>query len=401
MGSAIGSHSLSHRAPTLRSSTMIFLDYNSTTPLSDSVLAAMTPWFQNSFFNPSSTHGGGREAAAAVERSEAELLELVGCRSGRAVFTSGATESINLALRGGSTPNAASVDSLITFAAEHQAVLDTAEALATSGLKVDVLPVGRDAEPNLDALHEGLDQSGRALVSVMAVNNEIGTISDLSAIGEMCRAAGALLHVDGCQALGKLQLSMDDYGIDLLSISAHKAYGPKGSGALIVRRGVELEPMMLGGGHQGGIRSGTINVPGVVGLAAAAVESCAFMGTEGQRQSSLISQLVASFRRTLDGVEVLGKLDSGRIFNTVNLRFDGADAEAVMANAPAVAISSGSACSSRIPAPSHVLLAMGLGVDDAEQCLRFSVGRPTVASDVDDAVEQISAAVRRVREMMS
>ena len=402
MGTAIGSLSLSHRAPTLsKSTTMIYLDYNSTTPLSDSVLAAMTPWFQDSFSNPSSAHGGGREAAAVVERSESELLELVGCRSARAVFTSGATESINLALRGGSAPSAASVDSLVTFAAEHKAVLDTAEALAASGLKVDVLPVGRDAAPDLDALRERLDQSGRALVSVMAVNNEVGTISDLSVIGEMCRSAGALLHVDGSQALGKLQLSMDDCGIDLLSISAHKAYGPKGSGALIVRRGVELEPMVLGGGHQGGIRSGTINVPGVVGLAAAAAESDALMEAEGKRQLSLITQLVAGFRGALDEVEVLGKLDNGRIFNTVNLRFDGADAEAVMANAPAVAISSGSACSSRIPAPSHVLLAMGLSVDDAEQCLRFSIGRPTVASDVDEAVERISAAVRRVREMMS
>ena len=234
---------------------------------------------------------------------------------------------------------------------------------------------------------------------MMAVNNEVGTITELAEIGRICRSAGALLHVDASQGLGKLPIQMDECGIDLLSISAHKAYGPKGSGALVVRRGVELEPMLLGGGHQSGVRSGTINVPGVVGLAAAAVESGALMEAESRRQAQLISQLLSGFRQLIEDVEVIGAAIDRRVRNTVNLRFVNADAEAVMVNAPEVAVSSGSACSSRIPAPSHVLLAMGLSTDEAEQCLRFSVGRPTVASDIDEAVERISAAVRRVREM--
>ena len=380
---------------------MIYLDYNSTTPLDDSVLQAMNPWFQASFFNPSSAHRGGREAAEAVERAESALLEVVGCRAGSAVFTSGATESINLSLRGATAAQTSTINSLITFEAEHKAVLDTAASLASSGVDLDVLPVERDASPDLAALSERLRRPGRALVSVMAVNNEVGTITDLSAIGRLCRSAGALLHVDGSQALGKVPLEMDEHSIDLLSVSAHKAYGPKGSGALIVRRGVELEPMLLGGGHQGGVRSGTINVPGAIGLTAAAIESNARMVQEGRRQSALISQLVSGLRDALDDVEELGATLERRVPNTVNLRFIGADAEAVMANAPSIAVSSGSACNSRIPTPSHVLLAMGMKPDEAEQCLRFSVGRPTVAGDINVAVEQISAAVRRVREMMA
>ena len=378
---------------------MIYLDYNSTTPLADGVLEAMVPWFQDSFFNASSAHHGGRQASAVVERAEAKLLELMGCRSGRVVFTSGATESINLALRGASSTQTSNVHSLVTFAAEHKAVLDTSVSLASTGLQLNVLPVEQDASPNLEALADQLNRPGRALVSVMAVNNEVGTITELAEIGRICRSAGALLHVDASQGLGKLPIQMDECGIDLLSISAHKAYGPKGSGALVVRRGVELEPMLLGGGHQSGVRSGTINVPGVVGLAAAAVESGALMEAESRRQAQLISQLLSGFRQLIEDVEVIGAAIDRRVSNTVNLRFVNADAEAVMVNAPEVAVSSGSACSSRIPAPSHVLLAMGLSTDEAEQCLRFSVGRPTVASDIDEAVERISAAVRRVREM--
>ncbi len=379
-------------------SAPIYLDHNATTPLDAGVLDRMLPWMREAYWNASSSHEGGRLAARAVDEARQLVAHLVGARPGEIVWTSGATEADNLALKGVLEVADPDRNRLVTVATEHKAVLDTAEWLEARGAAVTILPVEGDGTLDLRRLEDALANEDVALVSVMAANNETGVISDLAAISDLAHARGALVHTDATQLIGKLPFQVSDMGIDLASMSAHKMYGPKGIGALFVSRRVEVAPMMHGGGHERGMRSGTLNVPAIVGMGEAAAICMQSSAEEAPRQSELRLLLVeALVRRIPDVHETTTAIE--RLPNTASIRFVGADAEAVMVNAPEVAVSSGSACTALVPAPSHVLVAMGLDPIAAGECLRFSLGRTTRVTDVESAVTLIERSVGRVREL--
>ena len=372
--------------------SLIYLDYNATTPVAPDVLEAMLPWFGERFWNAASAHAAGGAAGRAVDDAREHVAAAVGARPSEVVFTSGATEANNLALKG--VVEFANPDRrrVLVGATEHKAVLDVADWLVSRGVPVDVIPVTRNGELRLDRL-EALLGPDVALVSVMTANNETGVLSPLRDVIDLAHGVGALVHTDATQALGRVPLDLGELDVDLASFSAHKAYGPKGVGALVVRRRTAVAPLLHGGGHETGKRSGTLNVPGIVGFGAAAVR------LDGLPKGAfLIERLVRGLRDRIGEVEVVSGT-AERLANTVNLRFVGADAEAVMVNAPEVAVSSGSACTSAIPEPSHVLRAMGLTDDEAYECLRFSVGEPTTVEEIDAAIDLVSQAVHRVREL--
>jgi cysteine desulfurase len=375
---------------------VIYLDYNATTPVDERVVEAMLPWFTATFWNAASAHAGGRIATEAVEQARSEVARLIGAQRSEIVWTSGATEANNLALMGAVAAAPAARRRLITTGAEHKAVLDVASHLRSTGSSVTVLPVDRLGRVSLDHLEDELSRGDTAVVSVMAANNETGVLTDLVPITDLVHEHGGLLHTDATQIVGKLPFDVQAVGIDLASVSAHKLYGPKGVGALYVQRRVRLDPVTFGGGHERGLRSGTLNVPGIVGFGRAA--SLALGVDHADRLSELRDHLTRTLTERVGDVEVMGG-DAARLPNTANLRFVGADAEAVMANAPEVMVSSGSACTALTPEPSHVLLAMGLDRTASTECLRISVGRPTRRQEVDAAVEMLGAAVDRVRAL--
>lgn len=376
----------------------VYLDYNATTPLDRHVFEEMVPWMTDRFWNAASAHPLGRLASEAVERGREQVADLVGCRPGEVVFTSGATESDNHAVKGVASADLRGRRRVLVGATEHKAVLDAAESLRVQGFEVQHIPVGGDGQIDLDAYRELLD-SDVALVSVMLANNETGVIAPVERLAEWAHEVGAIFHSDITQAAGRIPIDLASWGIDLASLSAHKLYGPKGVGALIVSKSVPLEPVIHGGGHERGHRSGTLNVPGIVGFGAAAVIAGKQMEEDHVRQAALIERIVDGLRGRLSGVE--WRCESVvRLPNTANLRFVEADAEAVMANAPGVAVSSGSACTSMNPSPSHVLTAMGMTKQAALESIRISVGRPTSVDEIDSAVEQLASAVERVRGMV-
>ncbi len=374
----------------------IYLDYNATTPVSLEVLDAMVPWFNERFWNAASAHTLGMVARDAVEIARHQVADLIGAHPNEIVFTSGSTESINLALVG-ALGSSSDRTGIVTAATEHKAVLDTAAWLAERGAYNRVLPVTASGEIDPEMLVGSVDEH-TAVVSIMAANNETGVIADLTGPVEAARRFGALFHTDVTQAVGRINFDVEHSDIDLASLSAHKMYGPKGVGALYVRRNVQIEPVIHGGGHENNRRSGTLNVAGIVGFGVAAELAAKQRDSDAERSLQLISELVAGFVGQLDGVGVVAE-STTRLPNTVNIRFAGADAEAIMANAPTVAVSSGSACTSMFPHPSHVLMAMGMPAEDASECLRFSTGRPTTGEDITEAVAVLVPAVTRVREV--
>jgi cysteine desulfurase len=335
-------------------------------------------------------------AREAVERARRQAAAVLGADRRDVFFVSGATEANNLGIKG-LAARAERRRHIVTVATEHPAVLEPLRALAEKGFEVDVLPVDKVGLPDLEMLAASI--SDRTLVvSVCAANNEIGTLAPLAAIGEIAHARGALLHTDAAQAVGKIDLDVEREGVDLLSFSAHKLYGPKGVGALYVRR--EHQPKLRGcidgGGHERGLRGGTLNVPGIVGLGAA----CEIAHEEGMAEGSRLVALRDRFRMGLSelvsNIELNGPED-GRLPGNVNIRVPGVDADALMANTPNLAFSAGSACSAATPTPSHVLLAIGRSHDAAEESARFGFGRPTTPQEVDDAVEQLASAIARIR----
>lgn len=376
---------------------VVYLDYNATTPVDADVLEKMLPFLGREFGNPASAHPFGRRAADAIELAREQVATLVGSRPNEVVFTSGATEANNLALKGAVEAASPLRRRVVVCATEHKSVLDVCDWLSGRGSEVVIVPVDSDGGVNLD-FYEAVVDEQTALVSVMAANNETGVVSLLSQLSDWAHSRGALFHTDATQAVGRISVDLRDDQIDLASISAHKIYGPKGIGALVVRRRSPLAALIHGGGHEGGMRSGTPNVPGIVGLGAAADLAGRDYPCEADRQNLLIQGLLDAFGQRIPDFELMG-VRSKRLPNTANVRFVGADAEAVMANAPWVAVSAGSACSSMVPSPSHVLLAMGLGPTEASECLRFSVGRPTTEAEIKSAVDCIAHAVERVREM--
>ena len=372
---------------------MIYLDYNATTPVAQGVLEEMLPVFTRDYGNPSSTfHLAGRKAADLVDRAREGVADILGGSPGRVVFTSGSTEALNLVIKGLEAPVGRT--RILVGATEHKAVLEA--AAARQGVTVETIPVHADGTLDCDALAATLD-ARVCLAAVMAVNNETGVIHPVSSVINLAAAHGALTVCDATQAVGRIALE-EVAGADFVVLSGHKIHGPKGVGCLVgSRQGLAaLRAVASGGAQERGLRSGTLNVPGIVGLAAALRLVTSDREVESARQQALRDRLCRQLDTRLDGVYLNGHRDQ-RVCNTLNLRFAGADGEAVLANLALVAASTGSACQSAVPAPSHVLRAMGLTSREAEQSLRFSLGRFTTSADVDAAVDDIAAAVTRVR----
>jgi cysteine desulfurase len=377
----------------------IYLDYQATTPTDPRVVAAMLPYFTERFGNPgSATHAFGREAEAAVADARAQLASLVGAEPREIIFTSGATESNNLALKGAAHFHRSSgKDHIVTVATEHKCVLETANALEREGFRVTLLPVDGDGLVDPDAVRAAIDPR-TAIVSVMAANNEIGVIPDLAAIGAICRERGVLLHTDAAQAVGKIHFNINDLCIDLASISGHKIYGPKGIGALYVRRRprARIVPLIDGGGQERGLRSGTLPTPLIVGLGEAAAIARAEMAEEAARLLDLRQRLLARLYHQVPEVMINGHL-TRRLPGNLNLSFSGIAATDLMAACAGVAVSTGSACSSAELEPSYVLKALGLSDERAAASIRIGLGRMTTASEVDRAADLLAAAAAECR----
>ena len=377
----------------------VYLDYHATTPVDPRVLEAMLPYFSEEFGNPASRqHAYGWKAEEAVENARAQVAALIGASPREIVFTSGATESNNLALKGCADALRARGDHIVTVATEHKSVLDSCKRLEAQGWRVTRLGVERDGRLDLDALKNAL--SGKTvLVSVMSANNEIGVLQPMGDIARIVHEAGALLHTDAAQAAGKVPIDVNETGVDLLSLTGHKYYGPKGEGALYVRRQkpkIQLGCQIDGGGHENGLRSGTLNVPGIVGLGKAA-EICAHeMPDEGPRLASLRDRLLAGLRANLDGVHVNGSLIH-RLPHNLHVSFDGVDGEGLLMALGDLAVSTGSACSSGSHAPSHVLEAIGAVGASAGAVVRFGLGRGTTEPHIQFAIDRLTAVVSSLR----
>jgi cysteine desulfurase len=378
--------------------TPTYLDYNATTPVDARALEAMLPWFTERFWNPASSHPSGRNAAASIEAARAKVADAVGAFPAEIIWTAGATEANNLAIKGLTAVAPSARRRILVAATEHKAVLDPAEWLLSQGFSLDIVPVEADGSIDIAAYTDLLDDRV-AMVSVMLANNETGAIAPLELLADLAHSVGAVFHTDATQGLGRVRLDLRGWKVDAASFSAHKAYGPKGAGALYLAARAKIAPQMHGGGHERGHRSGTSNVAALVGFGVAAELAAGAVESDQEHYLRLTDALIDGLERNVPGIELVGpKL--GRLSNTVNLRFIGADAEAVMANAYDVAVSSGSACSSLVPSASHVLRAMGLSESEAFECIRFSVGRPTTSDDISRAVRSISAAVERVRRLV-
>ena len=378
----------------------IYLDYQATTPTDPRVVEAMLPWFTERFGNPhSDAHAYGRQAEDAVEQARKEVAASLKAEAREIVFTSGATESNNLAIKGAARFRRTHEgrNGVVTLATEHKCVLESARALAKDGFEANILPVRSDGLVDLERMRTALDER-TAIVSVMAVNNEVGVIQPLAAIAEQVRAVGAWLHVDAAQAVGKIPLDVGTLGIDLLSLSGHKLYGPKGVGALYVRRRprVRLEPLFDGGGQERGLRSGTLPTPLCVGLGLACRLATEEMAEESARLAGLRRVFLDKIETKLGPVTINGSLEA-RVPGNLNLRFPGAPAHKVIDAAGGLAVSTGSACSSAAVEPSYVLRALGLRDEEAACSLRIALGRMTTNDEAIRGAELLAAAVIATR----
>ncbi len=377
--------------------TPLYFDYHATTPVDRRVLEAMLPYFTQHFGNAASrSHCYGWTAEKAVERARACIAGLVGTAPREIVFTSGATESNNLALKGAVEACRSRGNHVVTMATEHRAVLDPIRHLQRIGVKATVLAPRPDGLIDLEELRRAI-RPETVLVSMMYANNEIGVIQPVREIGEICREMGVLFHTDAAQAFGKVAIDVADCPADLMSFTAHKIYGPKGVGALYVRARTPLAQQIDGGGHEGGLRSGTLNVPGIVGFGEAAAICAAEMETETARIGRLRDHLYARLEESLEGVRVNGSLEH-RLAGNLNLSFAGVDADALLTMLPDIALSTGSACSSASPEPSHVLRALGLTAQEARSSVRFGLGRFTTEEEVDYVARRVAEAVGKLRK---
>jgi cysteine desulfurase len=378
----------------------IYLDYHATTPVDPRVLDAMLPFFAEKFGNAASgTHSLGWDAEGAVEAARQQIASLAGCTPREIVFTSGATESDNLALKGVVAASGVAQPHIVTVATEHKAVLDSAATLAAAGCQVTVLPPQPDGLVDLDRLQKAIGPH-TVLVSVMYANNEIGVLQPVRQIGEICRRMNVLFHCDAVQAFGKLPVNVDTDLIDLMSVSAHKMYGPKGVGALYVRRRnpqVRLTAQMDGGGHEGGMRSGTLNVPGIVGFGAACAVAAREMADESRRLGALRDRLKQRLEEELDGVRVNGSM-LHRLAGNLNVSFERVEGDALLVALPELAVSAGSACNSHGVGGSHVLQAIGLPAELQQSATRFGLGRFTTEDEVEYAASRVVEVVRRLRQ---
>lgn len=378
----------------------LYLDYHATTPVDPRVLAEMLPYFTEQFGNPASRqHAWGWEANGAVDTARGRVAALINASPAEILFTSGASESNNLAIKGVADCLRERGNRIVTVATEHKSVLDTCGKLGRSGFELTVVGVGGDGLIDLDELRRAV-QPGTILVSVMAANNEIGTLQPLAEIGAIARERDVVFHTDAAQAAGKIPIDVAASGIDLLSLTGHKYYGPKGAGALYVRRRkpkLELQCQIDGGGHENGFRSGTLNVPGIVGLGLAAELCRKEMSTESARLSAMRDRLLNGLQQNLDGVRLNGPTGDRRLPHNLHVSFDDIEGEALLMALGDLAVSTGSACSSGSQAPSHVLQAIGAIGERAGASIRFGLGRPTTDADIDFAIERVSTVVRALR----
>jgi len=384
-----------------RDNMPIYMDYQATTPVDPRVVEKMMPYFSEIFGNAASrTHAYGWESEKAVEESRAHIASLINADAKDIIFTSGATESNNLALKGAMDFYKEKGDHLITVATEHKCVIDTARYLKQQGKDLTVLPVNEAGRVNLKDLKNAITDK-TIMISVMGVNNETGTMQDLKAIGEVCKERGVLFHTDAAQAFGKVELDVEDMGIDLMSISAHKIYGPKGIGALYVRRRkprVRLTPLIHGGGQERGMRSGTLSTSLIVGFGEASRIAKKEMKSEAERLIALKTYMYNKLNEQLEEVYLNGSLEDG-IPGNLNLSFAFIEGESLMMAIKGLAVSSGSACTSASLESSYVLKAMGKGDDLAHTSIRFGIGRFTTKEEIETAVETVVREVNRLRDL--
>ena len=383
-----------------RNDQPIYLDYQATTPMDPRVLEAMMPYFTHKFGNSGSrSHAYGWEAEEGTEKARAQVAKLIGADEKEVIFTSGATESNNLAIRGVAEFYKDRKNHIITTVTEHKCVLDTCRHLEQQGFEVTYLPVRQDGLLDLDVLRAAITDK-TVLVSVMAVNNEIGVIQPLAEIGKICREKKVFFHTDAAQAAGKIPLDVEALNIDLMSISGHKIYGPKGIGALYVRRKprVRLVPMIVGGGQERGFRSGTLPTPLCVGLGEAAEICMKEMDAEAKRLKKLQDRMLNGLRDKLTDIVVNGDLEQ-RIPGNLNISFAYVEGESLMMGIKNLAVSSGSACTSASLEPSYVLRALGVEEEMAHTSLRIGLGRFTTEHEVDTAVDELVRHVNKLREM--
>ena len=380
--------------------TPIYLDNQATTPVDPRVLDAMLPYFTERFGNAASkSHAFGWEAEAAVDTAREQIARLIGAAAKEIVITSGATESDNLALKGVAEAYRDKGNHIVTCVTEHKAVLDSCKVLQKHGFEVTYLPVQADGAIDLGRLADSLTDK-TIVISLMAVNNEIGTIHPLEAIGRLAKEKNILFHTDATQAVGKLPINVDAMGIDLLSLTAHKMYGPKGAGALYVRSKprVKVTPLIDGGGHERGMRSGTLNVAGIVGLGKACELAQKEMSGEGERLIALRERLKGGILGQLDEVYLNGHATQ-RLPGNLNLSFAYIEGESLLMGLKEIAVSTGSACTSASLEPSYVLKALGMSDELAYSAIRFGLGRFTIQEEIDFTIDRVVEEVKRLREI--
>jgi cysteine desulfurase len=381
--------------------TPIYLDNHATTRMDPRVLDAMLPYFTEYFGNAASrNHEFGWVAEQAVDKARKQIADLIGATPREIIFTSGATESDNLAIKGVAEMYAEKGNHIITAATEHKAVLDTCKKLEKHGYRVTYLPLKGDGLIDLDMLRESITDK-TILVTIMYANNEIGVIQPVAEIGKICRERGVLFHTDGVQAIGKVPVNVNTDNIDIMSITAHKLYGPKGVGALYVRRKnprVQITAQMDGGGHERGMRSGTLNVPGIVGLGEACAIAQREMPQEMVRMRFLRDKLRAKLEAGLDEVYINGSMEH-RLPQNLNMSFAYVEGESLLMGINDIAVSSGSACTSATLEPSYVLKALGLGDDIAHSSIRFGIGRFNTEEEIDYVADKLIDVVKKLREL--
>jgi cysteine desulfurase len=377
----------------------VYMDYGATTPVDQRVVDAMIPWLREHFGNPASrSHAWGWEAEAAVERAREQVAALVGADPREIVWTSGATESINLALKGAAQFYKTRGKHIITLKTEHKAVLDTVRELERQGFDATYLDVQEDGLVDLDKLQAAI-RPDTILMSVLLVNNEIGVIQDIEAIGKMCRERGIVFHVDAAQATGKVEIDLGRLPVDLMSLASHKTYGPKGIGALYVRRKprVRIEAQMHGGGHERGMRSGTLPTHQIVGMGEAYAIAQAEMGADNER-IRMLSKLLIDGLKDIEQTFLNGHAEK-RVPHNVNMSFNFVEGESLIMGIKGIAVSSGSACTSASLEPSYVLRALGRSDELAHSSLRMTIGRFTTAEEIDYVVTTLKDRVARLREL--
>ena len=381
--------------------TPIYLDYHATTPVDPRVLDAMIPFFTTVFGNAASrNHAFGWSAETAVEEARQSIAKMIGAEAKEIIFTSGATESNNIALRGVAEMYRDKGNHIITVKTEHKSVIDTAKFLESQGYEVTFLPVDEFGLIRIADLEAAITDK-TILISVMAANNETGVLQPIEEIGVIAKSRGIIFHCDAVQAIGRIPVDIQKWKVDLLSLSAHKIYGPKGVGALYTRRKsprVRLSPIIFGGGHERGMRSGTLNVPGIVGFGKAIQIAMDEMAAESSRVKKLRDRLQSGLQAKIDYIKLNGHPEK-RLPNNLNISFAYVEGEALMMAIKEIAVSSGSACTSASLEPSYVLRAMGVGDDMAHSSIRFGLGRFTTEDEIDFTIEKVTEAVARLREM--